>query len=232
MKKRFGLYLIIWAVLLVVFNVISIVSPGWATIEKTTPTFWIGYAFINATFVGQLICAWMAFKDESAKKSFLNVSLFTTSYAGLIATFVIAGICMLISPLSGWISAIVCTVVLAINIIAVVKAKIAIELVAEVEKKVEKATSFIYDKRVESDSLLARAKTDDAKAICVKVCDAFKYSDPMSNSDLATVEEEIQAHFTLLKKAIIDGNMEDATAESEEVLALIAERNNKCKRLK
>ncbi len=232
MKKRFNLYLIVWAVLLAVFNVIAFVSPGWATIEKTTPSFWIGYAFINAAFVGQLVCAWMAFKDESAKKTFYNISLFTISYAGLIAMFVVGGICMLISPLYGWISAIVCAIVLAISIIAVVKAKIAVDLVVEVEEKVAQATAFIYDKRAESESLLARAKTDEAKAICKKVCEAFKYSDPMSSAALATVEAEIQEHYALLKKAIVDGNMENATTESEEVLALISERNNKCKRLK
>ena len=232
MKKRFHLYLIVWAALLIVFNVIAIVSPGWNDIEKTTASFWIGYAFINAAFIGQLICAWMAFKDESAKKTFLHISLFTISYAGLIAMFIVGGICMLISPLYGWISAIVCAIVLAISIIAVIKAKIAVDLVTEVEQKVETATAFIYDMRAASESLCARAKSDDAKAICKKVCEAFKYSDPMSSDALATVEAKIQEHYTLLKKAIVDGNMEIAATESEEVLVLISERNNKCKRLK
>ena len=232
MKKRFNLYLIVWAVLLAVFNVIAFVSPGWATIEKTTPSFWIGYAFINAAFVGQLVCAWMAFKDESAKKTFYNISLFTISYAGLIAMFVVGGICMLISPLYGWISAIVCTIVLAISIIAVVKAKTAVDLVVEVDKKIETATAFIYDMRAASESLCARAKTDDAKVLCNKVYEAFNYSDPMSNSALASVEAEIEEHYALLKKAVVENNADVMAAESEEVLALIVERNNKCKRLK
>ena len=108
----------------------------------------------------------------------------------------------------------------------------AINLVADVDKKVEQATAFIYEKRAESESLLARAKTDEAKAICKKVCDAFKYSDPMSSAALATVEAEIQEHYILLKKAIVDGNMTSANMESEEILALISERNSKCKVLK
>ena len=34
------------------------------------------------------------------------------------------------------------------------------------------------------------------------------------------------------KKAIAEGKMDVATSESEELLALISERNSKCKRLK
>ena len=103
----------------------------------------------------------------------------------------------------------------------------------QVDAKVETATAFIYEMREESESLFARAKADDGKAvICKKVRDAFKFSDPMSKSDLDVVEAEIKTHFDLLKKAIVEGKMDVATAESDELLALISERNNKCKKLK
>ena len=233
MKKNFKFYAIGWALLLIIFNVISILVPGWPTLEKTTPSFWIGYAFINAAFVGQLVCAWMAFKDDSAKKTFYNLSLFSVSYAGLVSNFVVGAICMIITPLPYWVGAIICPFIFIVNLIAVIKAKIAVELVSEVDAKVETATAFIYEMREESESLFARAKADDGKAvICKKVRDAFKFSDPMSKSDLNAVEAEIKTHFDFLKKAIIEGKMDVATAESDELLALISERNNKCKKLK
>ena len=233
MKKNFKFYAIGWALLLIIFNVISILVPGWPTLEKTTPSFWIGYAFINAAFVGQLVCAWMAFKDDSAKKTFYNLSLFSVSYAGLVSNFVVGAICMIITPLPYWVGAIICPFIFIVNLIAVIKAKIAVELVSEVDAKVETATAFIYEMREESESLFVRAKADEAKAvICKKVRDAFKFSDPMSKSDLDAVEAEIKTHFDLLKKAIVEGKMDVATAESDELLALISERNNKCKKLK
>ena len=233
MKKNFKFYAIGWALLLIIFNVISILVPGWPTLEKTTPSFWIGYAFINAAFVGQLVCAWMAFKDDSAKKTFYNLSLFSVSYAGLVSNFVVGAICMIITPLPYWVGAIICPFIFIVNLIAVIKAKIAVELVSEVDAKVETATAFIYEMREESESLFARAKADDGKAvICKKVRDAFKFSDPMSKSDLNAVEAEIKTHFDFLKKAIVEGKMDVATAESDELLALISERNNKCKKLK
>lgn len=233
MKKNFKFYALGWFVLLGLFNLLAFIIPAWPTLEKFTASFWIGWGVTIGAFFGQLICAWVAFKEESAKKTFYNISLFTVSYAGLITMFVVSLICIIITPLPYWIAAIACSVVLIANVVAVAKAKMAIDVVVGVDEKVEKATSFIYDMREESESLFARAKADDDKAvICKKVRDAFKFSDPMSNADLASVEAEIKTHFDLLKKAIIEGKMDVAASESEELLALISERNNKCKKSK
>ena len=232
MKKGFKYYAIGWVVLLGLFNALAFIIPAWPTLEKFTASFWIGWGVTIGAFFGQLICAWVAFKEDSAKKTFYNISLFTVSYVGLIAMFVVAMICIIATPLPYWIAAIACTLVLVANIFAILKAKMAIDLVANVDAKVEKATAFIYEMREESESIFARAKTDEAKAICKKVRDAFKYSDPMSNDALATIEVEIQNHFALLAKAISENNNNVITSESDELLALITERNNKCKRLK
>ena len=233
MKKNFKFYALGWFVLLGLFNLLAFIIPAWPTLEKFTASFWIGWGVTIGAFFGQLICAWVAFKEESAKKTFYNISLFTVSYAGLISMFVVAMICIIVTPLPYWIAAIACSAVLVANVIAVAKAKMAINVVANVDEKVEKATAFIYEMREESESLFVRAKADEAKAvICKKVRDAFKFSDPMSKSDLDAVEAEIKTHFDLLKKAIVEGKMDVATAESDELLALISERNNKCKKLK
>ena len=233
MKKNFKFYALGWFVLLGLFNLLAFIIPAWPTLEKFTASFWIGWGVTIGAFFGQLICAWVAFKEESAKKTFYNISLFTVSYAGLISMFVVAMICIIVTPLPYWIAAIACSAVLIANVIAVAKAKMAIDVVANVDEKVEKATAFIYEMREESESLFVRAKADEAKAvICKKVRDAFKFSDPMSKSDLDAVEAEIKTHFDLLKKAIVEGKMDVATAESDELLALISERNNKCKALK
>ena len=233
MKMNFKFYALGWFVVLGLFNLLSFIIPAWPTLEKFTASFWIGWGVTIGAFFSQLICAWVAFKEESAKKTFYNISLFTVSYAGLISMFVVAMICIIVTPLPYWIAAIACSAVLIANVIAVAKAKMAIDVVANVDEKVEKATAFIYEMREESESLFVRAKADEAKAvICKKVRDAFKFSDPMSKSDLDAVEAEIKTHFDLLKKAIVEGKMDVATAESDELLALISERNNKCKKLK
>ena len=232
MRKKFKYYVIGWALLFVIFNIASFAVPGWPTLEKTTASFWIGYVFVNVSFIGQLFCAWMAFKEESIKKTFYNISLFSVSYAGLISSFVVGAICKIITPLPYWVGAIVCPLVLAVNLVAIIKAKIAVELVSGVDQKIEIATSFIYEMREESETALARAKTEEAKAVCKKVRDAFKYSDPMSHEGLVSVEVEIKDHFALFAKAISERNSDVISTESEQLLELITDRNNECKRLK
>lgn len=75
MKKTFSYYSICWLIALAVFNVITFVTPNEiAGVSKFTGAFWTGYIFITLAFIGQLGCAYKAFKAENLKK------LFTTSH--------------------------------------------------------------------------------------------------------------------------------------------------------
>ena len=232
MKKRFGLYAIWWATLLVLFNVIAFVSVGWAGYEKYTASFWIGYAFIMATFVGQLVCAWLALKETNAQKLFYRIPLIRLSYSGLIATFVWGGLCMLISPLPYWVGVILCTIVLAVNVISVVKASMAIDEVERIDRKVKQQTFFIKSLTADAETLMARAKSEEAKQVCKTVYEAVRYSDPMSNEMLAGVEGQITVKFAALLDAVAEDDAAKITEAAEEVLILVKDRNNKCKLLK
>lgn len=231
--KKFRLYVLCWTLILGLFNLLVFIIPAWPTLEKYTASFWIGWGAAIVAFVGQLICAWFAFSAGNAKKTFYNVSLYTVSYIGLIAMFVAAMICIVITPLPYWIAAIACSIVLVANIVDVVKARMAVEAVVDVDTEVENATAFIYDMREESESLFARVKGDETKkTICKKIRDAFKFSDPMSKTEFASIENDIKTHFCLFSQAILDGEMDVATLEADETLALISKRNNICMKLK
>ena len=232
MKKVFRFYSAIWAILLALFNVISFVSVGWAGIPKYTPSFWLGYVFITLSFIGQIVCAYFALKDSDIKKTFYNVSLIAISYIGLILSFVFGGLCMIISPLPYWVGIILCAIVLAFNIIAVVKATAAIDIVGGIDKKVKEDTFFIKSLTVDAENLISCAKSEAVKAECKKVYEAVRYSDPMSNSALSSIESEIIMKFSKLTDAVVSDDF-NATAEYvDELVILICERNKKCKFLK
>ena len=232
MKKCFSFYAISWAILLALFNVIAFVSPGWIGVEKYYAAFWIGYTFITVTFLGQLVCAWFALKGESTSKLFYKVSLITTSYIGLVVTFVIGGLCMLISPLPYWVGIIACSIVLAANILAVMKAAAAIEEVQKIDEKIKVQTAFIKMLTVDAESLISRAKSETIKAECKKVYEAIRFSDPMSNNALSSIESAITTKFSNLSLAVASDNFDSATEFANELVILIGERNKKCKLLK
>ena len=218
MKKRFNLYIIAWAVLLALFNVIAFVSVGWAGQEKYTSSFWIGYVFITVMFIGQLICSYMAFKADSAKKLFYNISLIRTSYIGLIVSFIVGGLCMLISPLPYWVGVIVCAIVLVVNVLSIVKATVAIDEIERIDTKVKTQTFFIKSLTVDADTLMASAKSEAVKAECRKAYEAIRYSDPMSHDALSSIESQITVKFEELSKAVKSDNANKATEMANEII--------------
>ena len=224
MKKNFKLYLVAWAIVLALFNVISFVVPS----EKTT-SFWIGYIFISLTFIGQLACASTVFKANNATKLFYNLSLVKIGYVGLIASFVVGGLCMLISPLPYWVGMIVCAVVLAANILSILKATATVTEVERIDSKIKIQTSFVKMLTIDADTLMAQAKSDAVKAECRKVYEAIRYSDPMSNDALASVESQISVKFSELFDAVKTDDFTSVTEIANDIIILINNRNQKCR---
>ncbi len=230
MKKKFKLYIICWAILLALFNVICFVTPSETPrFSKFDGTFWVGYIFITAAFIGQLICAYIAFKAENLKKLFYNLPLITLSYTGLILTLVFGGTAMAIPDLPCWTGAVICLLILGFNAIAVIKAKAAAELVESVDKKISRQTGFIKNLTAEAESLVSHAKSDEVRAECKRVYEAARYSDPMSNIRLADIEEKIAAEMQQLSEAAANDDPEIAAAAAVEIIALIEDRNRNCR---
>lgn len=232
MKKNFKFYALIWVLMLALFNVIAFVSSGWENHEKYTNAFWTGYIFITLMFVGQLICSAMAFSSDSAKKMFYNISLIRTSYIGLVVSFVIGGLCMLISTLSYWIAVLICSVILAINIITVLKAAVVVSEVGRVDQKIKAKTFFVKSLTVDAEALVKQATSEFAKEECRRVYEIIRYSDPMSNDALAAIEAEISIKFATLTDVVKANNIDEIKNTAREIVILIENRNNKCKLLK
>lgn len=234
MKKGFTSYAICWAILLTLFNLLCFVTPAeWYGFNKFGGSFWAGYAVITLAFLGQLACAYKAFRAENAKKFFYNLPLITVSYTGLILTLVLGGLCMAIPDVPNWLGAIVEAVVLAFTALAVIKASAAADIVESVDKKVAEKTAFLRKATADAEVILASAKNAEVKAECKKVYEALRYSDPMSNEALSVTEAKITVKLDELKTAAAAADdAEKAKTAAEELMLLIKERNAKCKALK
>ena len=235
MKQSFKKFVLIWALLFVLFNIVAIVFPGWDNVHPAfsgkveSPSFWIGYSFAALSLIGQLICFWHSLKDNNAQKTFYNASLIKIGYTGMIFSFAVGAICMVITPIPYWISAIVCPAVLVFNAVAVFKVSIAANAVDSLDEKVKISTAFINDMRAESKALVAMAQDEDVKAICKKVADEFAYSDPKSCPELADVELEVKTQYSLFAQAVSNGSAEEIAKLGNMVIAVIQKRNSKCK---
>ena len=232
MKKAFQKYAIIWAIFFVVFNVICFVIPGEvAGMNKFGGAFWAGYVFISLAFIGQLACAWFAFKADSLQKLFYNLPLIRISYTGLVAMLVVGAVVMAVPNLPNWIGIIICLLILAFHAVAVIQASAASDVIEGVDKKIKTQTFFIKSLTVDAESLMARAKDDTAKAACKKVYEAVRCSDPMSNDALAGTESQITLKFAEFSDAVQSGS-NDISKLADELTILLNDRNKKCKLLK
>ena len=233
MKKKFGLYSIVWLLCLAVFNVIAFVTPNKiGELSKFSGSFWVGYIFITVAFFGQLICAFMAFKAENLKKFFYRIPLISISYGGVIAMLIFGSVFMAVPTLPEWIGIIVCVVVLAFNAISVIKATAAANIVNGIDEKVATQTLFIKSLTADAQSLMNSAKTDELLAEAKKVYEAVRYSDPMTNDVLSGLDSQIKGQFAAFADALRSDDIELAKTNSAELIELIAKREQTCKLLK
>ncbi|MBE6582872.1 MAG: hypothetical protein E7648_06390 [Ruminococcaceae bacterium] len=230
MKKTIGLFSTIWAICLALFNVIVFVTPHEAGgMAKFGGAFWVGYIFITIAFIGQLACAFFAFKPGDKQKVFYKTPLVTTSYAGLIVMLIAGTACMAIPNLPNWVGIIVCVLVLAITAIAVISAAFAASVVADTDQKVKGKTIFIKSLTADAEHLMKVSKTTELKSLTKKVYDAIRYSEPMSNAALVEVEKKIRNGFSDFENAIVGEDIELAAPIADELLSLIDLRNSKAK---
>ncbi|MBE5737153.1 MAG: hypothetical protein E7348_02005 [Clostridiales bacterium] len=234
MNKNFKYFGIIWLVGFVLFNAITFLIPnevfGVTRFDKSV--FWIAYALISLSFIAQLITAYKFVKDDSLDKAFLNIPLLKTGYIAIIVSVIVGIVFMIFPVLPSWLGAIVCLLVAGYFVIACVNAGVVANLVSDIDKQVKTKTAFIRLAIVETESVMARATTEEIKLEIKKVYEALKYSDPMSNPALDDIEQEIDNGLKELKKAVMENNDKKVVEISITLLLNIKERNSKCKLLK
>ena len=233
MKKSIGVYSVIWAICLAIFNVITFVTPNEiGGVSKFTASFWVGYVFITVAFIGQLVCAFFALKAENVKKMFYRIPMISISYTGLILMLIAGGIFMAIPTLPEWIGIIVCVIILAFNAIAVIKATAAVEVVGGIDEKVKTQTFFVKSLAADAQSLMASAKSDELRTEAKKVYEAIRYSDPMANDALAELDIQIKRQFNAFSDAVKAEDDELAKETADALAEIIERRNQECKLIK
>lgn len=226
MKKSFAPYLIGWLAALGLFNLIAFIVPS---VNKYDTLFWISYSLITLAFIGNLGCAY--YVAASKGKRFYNIPILHACVGALVALLIVGAVFGLI-PVPLWIGVIICFAILALNIIAVAKAVFVANTVSHVDEQVKTQTFFIKALTVDAQTLMNKTAGTDMAVLTGKVYETVRYSDPMSNPALSNLEGRIFQEFSGFSAAVDSGNAAAAQEQLVQLIALLEERNQKCKLLK
>ncbi len=233
MKKAFKYYLIAWAIMFVLFNIVVVALPKEFSIlgvnyVKFGGLSWVTLIVLELCFLLHLGVTALALNQNKLSGTFYRIPLIRLSYGCVAVTLILAVLAMLVF-IPSWIPLALTVAILVIYAMAVLKAAAAAELVEGVDRKVEARTSFLRGITVDANSLLSRAKSETAKAACRKVCDALRYSDPVSTYAVYDVETRIKTELDALTDAVLADDADAVTASADELLTLIRDRNSRCK---
>ena len=209
----------------ILFALVSIIAFGVPTAK--TATFWIAYVFTAAAFAAQIgIWKTALGKEGTLKSKFLG---FPIVHIGIVYAIiqVIAFAVFLFAPtLPTWSAIVVCPIIAGLSAVCMISADAGRNEIERVEAKVQNKVFYVREMQADIE-LLADNESDVAvKTALTHLAEKIRFSDPMSNEQLADLENKISIKAAELKTA--SSKLEIIT----ELNSLLDERNKKCKILK
>ena len=222
MKKNSSKGYLILGILFVLVSVIAFAVPS----EKNT-AFWISYAFTLIAFAAQIVI-WKSTlgRAESLKSKFLGFPIVHIGMVYLVVQVIAFGVFLFIPTLPIWSAVVACTVVAGVSSVCMIASDVGRSEIERVSAKVQEKAFYI--KQLQADvELMVGAGTDAAtKSTLTQLAEKIRYSDPMSNEQIADIEDRITAKVAELKSST------DKVKIINELNSLLDERNRKIKILK
>ena len=222
MKKNSSKGYVILGILLVLVRVLAFAVP----LAKTA-AFWISYAFTVIAFAAQIIIWKSALgRTEALKSKFLGFPVIHIGIVYLVVQIIAFSVFLFIPTLPIWSAVVACAVIAGVSAVCMIASDVGRSEIERVSAKVQEKTFFIKKLQTEIE-LLADAETDIAtKSALAQLAEKIRYSDPMSNEQIADIEDRITAKVAELKFAT--GRVKIIN----ELNSLLDERNRKIKILK
>lgn len=214
-----------YVILGILFALVSIIAFAVPT-SKTT-TFWIAYVFTAAAFAAQIVI-WKTSlgKDETLKSKFLGFPVVHIGIVYAVIQVIAFAVFMFVPTLPAWSAIVACSVIAGASAVCMISADTGRNEIERVEAKVQKKVFYIRELQADIELLADSESEATVKTALTQLAEKIRFSDPMSNEQLADLENKISAKAAELKTA--PNKAEIIT----ELNSLLDERNIKCKVLK
>ena len=208
----------------IIFILITVVSLAIPTSKGAA--FWIAYIFTVVALAVQIILWKRTFDHKELKSKFLGFPIVHIGIVYLVVQIAVLFIFVFAEKLPAWSALVICTVIAAMAAIFMIAADVGRTEIERVEQKVQGKVFYIKNLQVDIEILASAEKDAETKKALEQLAEKIRFSDPMSNEQLAPLEERIAIAVQSLKSS------NDKMKIIEELDLLLDERNRKCKILK
>ena len=209
----------------ILFALVSIIAFAVPMIK--TATFWIAYVFTAAAFAAQIgIWKTALGKEGTLKSKFLGFPLVHIGIVYAVIQVIALAVFMFVPTLPVWSAIVVCSVIAGISAVCMISADAGRDEIERVEAKVQKKVFYIRELQADIELLADNETNADVKTALTQLAEKIRFSDPMSNEQLADLEDKISTKIEELKTT--SSQLEIIT----DLNSLLDERNKKCKILK
>lgn len=226
-KNKLGM-LFIYMIAFAIYNIIAFSLVG-----QTTSNLWSSYAFTTAAFMIQVAVYFLVFRgNRELRDVFLGVPLILISAAYFFIQLIIGLIIIVIIDFDFMTANIIQTIFLLIYLFFAISALIGNDLIEQIDTRTKVKVLYIKSLENEVFNLIESGNDPSINKMLKNLSETIKYSDPMSHSSLAVIEQRISTNVSKLIEQIISMNFTAAQETCEGIEKLFVERNNKCKLLK
>ena len=208
----------------IIFILITVVSLAIPTSKNAA--FWIAYIFTVVALAAQIVLWKRTFGHKELKSKFLGFPIVHIGIVYLIVQIAVLFVFVFAEKLPAWSALVTCTVIAAMAAIFMIAADVGRTEIEKVEQKVQEKVFYIKNLQVDIEILASAEKDAKTKKALEQLAEKIRFSDPMSNEQLAVLEDKISLAVENLKSS------DDKMKIIEDLNLLLDERNRKCKILK
>lgn len=226
MKRNTARWLVVLAVVLIVYNVVVFAVP----FEKTG-VFFLSWIFTLAAIFAQAYVVHTAFyRGADIKSKFYGwpiarigiLYLALQTAAGLI--FMGLG-----GRVSLWIPLVLYVLLLGLSVVGFVAADATRDEVSRQDQKQRSQVLLMRDLQSRVAALSRTAQDGPVRGALEQFSENLRFSDPVSGEALRNIERDLTACIDALQQAVMESNPQNAIALIQKGEALLVERNRLCK---
>ncbi len=212
-------------IVIALFNLLVFLLP----IDRNN-NFWVVYVSSMTSIILACVVFLCTLTKKSMEAKFNNLALDWVVWGYFIVQS-IASVIELACNTDYRTSLLINVVILGITAILLVLVSTGKKEIERVDNKVNEKVFFIKELQVEIDTMIEKTNSNNLKKMLQDLSEVIRYSDPMTNSNLADIENKIEINVKQLNEAMDNGSDDEEQLKTKitEIQSQISERNRKAK---